>query len=236
MIDVMIADDNIEFSKSLCNILTKEEDIKIINISTNGLEALISYTSMHPDILILDLNMPGLSGLDFINNLDKTNQKQNIIIMSGSDEYRALLSDVTLIKYIFKKPFDEHKLIETIREIKNDINSDLELNNIINELLEFLDFNMYSKGTLLLIDSIKLAYYNPKLIIKTENLMKEIAKKHNCSNFKSIRSTIDKSILSMYENDQNLKKICKVFPDFYGYKPSVKSFISHSVSYINKKI
>ena len=92
------------------------------------------------------------------------------------------------------------------------------------------------KGTLLLIDSIKLAYYNPKLIIKSENLMKEIAKKYNCNNFKSIRSTIDKSILSMYENNHDLKKLCEVFPDFYGYKPSVKSFINHTVNYLNKKV
>lgn len=236
MIDVMIADDNIEFSRSLCNILTKEKDIRITNISTNGLEALISYTSIHPDILILDLNMPGLSGLDFINNLDKNNKEQNIIIISGSVEYRALLSDVSLIKYIFNKPFDENKLIDVIREIKDESNSDLKIDTIINELFEFLDFNMDLKGTLLLFDSIKLAYYNPKLIIKNENLMREIAKEKNCKNYKSIRSTIDKSLLAMYEKNKDLKKLCEVFPDFYGYKPSVKSFINHAVTYLNKKI
>ncbi len=118
-----------------------------------------------------------------------------------------MLSDVSLIKYIFEKTFDENKLIEVIREIKDDSNSDLKIDTIINELFEFLDFNMDLKGTLLLLDSIKLAYYNPKLIIKSENLMKEIAKEKNCKNYKSIRSTIDKSLLAMYEKNKDFKKI-----------------------------
>lgn len=236
MINLMIADDNIEFSKSLSNFLTKEKDIKIVNISSNGLEALISYTSLKPDILLLDLDMPGFSGLDFLNSIN-SNAKgsiQNIIIISGSSEHKSSLTDVSLIKYILHKPLDFNKLIEIIREIKIESISDLELRNKIYNLLEYLNFNMYSKGTVLLIDAIKLAYYNHELIYKTENLMKEVSIIHNSNNFRSIRSTIDKSISSMYENKIDLKKICEVFPNFYGYKPTIKNFINCSINYLNK--
>ena len=237
MVNIMIADDNVDFSKSLCNMLTKEKDFRISNISCNGLEALVSYTSLNPDVLILDLDMPGFSGLDFLNTLKSNKQyhKSNIIIISGSVEHKILLSDVSLIKYIFQKPFDfnNKKLFEIIREIKKESFSDSELNNKIYKLLEYLDFNMYSKGTMLLVDSIKLAYSNSEFIFKTENLMKEVSKVHNSKNFTSTRSTIDKSILSMYKSHMDLKKICEVFPNFYGYKPTIKNFISNAVNYLN---
>lgn len=236
MINLMIADDNMEFSKSLCNFLTKEKDIRIVNISCNGLEALISYTSLKPDILLLDLDMPGFSGLDFLNSIT-TNTKDtipNIIIISGSAKHISLLSDVSLIRYILHKPFDYNKLFEIIKKIKTEFHSDLELDSQIYNLLESLDFNMYSKGTILLIDAIKLAYYNQELIYKTERLMKEVSILHNSNNFRSIRSTIDKSISSMYENNTDLKKICEVFPNFYGYKPTIKNFINCSIHYLNK--
>lgn len=239
MIDVMIADDNIEFSTSLCNMVTKEKDIKIVNISTNGLETLASYTSLNPDVLILDLNIPILSGIDFLNSIDNEDTKSNIIIISGSNEYKNLLTNVSKIRYIFHKPFDfdynSNKLLEIIREIKKDSPSEEELDTELYKLLDFLNFNMCSKGTILLMQAIKLAYFNPKLIFKTENLMKELSITYKYTNFKSIRSTIDKSIYSMYENNMDLKKICIVFPNFYGYKPTIKNFISNSVNYLNNK-
>ena len=63
--------------------------------------------------------------------------------------------------------------------------------------------------------------------------MKEVSKMHNSKNFTSTRSTIDKSILSMYKSHMDLKKICEVFPNFYGYKPTIKNFISNAVNYLN---
>ena len=67
MVKIMIADDNRESAQQLCYLLTKEENFKVINISTDGIEALQSYKRLNPDVLLLDLDMPKLNGLELLN-------------------------------------------------------------------------------------------------------------------------------------------------------------------------
>lgn len=235
MLNVMIADDNVEFSHLLCNMLTKEEDIRVVNISNNGLDALASYTSLKPDVLLLDLVMPGYDGLEVLRVLcEEEDCESNIIVMSGDMKYRSSITYASKINYIFEKPFDNKILIEKIRQFKKSTHSRDDLNNEICNLFQNLNFNMYSKGTFFLIDAIKIAYQNPSYTLKTEELMKKVAKLHNVSKFKSIRSTIDKSIDSMYQKQSNLDLICIFFPEFYGYKPTVKSLIIHTINYLNE--
>ena len=67
MAKIMIADDNKESAQQLCYLLTKEENFEVINISTDGMEALQSYKKLNPDVLLLDLDMPKLNGLELLN-------------------------------------------------------------------------------------------------------------------------------------------------------------------------
>ncbi|MDO5555579.1 MAG: response regulator [Clostridia bacterium] len=236
MVNIMIADDNIEFAHLLANMLTKEEDFRVVNISNNGFEAIISYTELKPDVLLLDLAMPGYDGLEVLRVLsEKKENDTNIIVMSGDMKYRAAITYASKIKYIFQKPFDNKVIIEKIREFKKSPYTDEDVNKEIYNLLQDLNFNMYSKGTLLLIDAIKTAHKTPSYAFKTEELMKSVAKSNNTNKFISIRSTIDKSINAMYEKQSNLDLICKVFPEFYGYKPTVKSLITNTINYLNNK-
>ena len=116
MISLMIADDNVSVAEHLSYMLTKEKDFRIINISHNGLEALMCYNSERPDVLLLNLDMPGINGLDVIENIE--DEKKNIIAISGSYEYRSKLRDMTKIQWVLDKPFYYDELFEVIRKIK----------------------------------------------------------------------------------------------------------------------
>ena len=80
MITILIADDNKESANQLSFWLTKEEDFKVIHISNDGLDTLQSYKALQPDILLLDLDMPKLNGIELLNVLPYSNQKNVIII------------------------------------------------------------------------------------------------------------------------------------------------------------
>lgn len=62
-ITILIADDNIDFTRTLSAYLEKMEDIEVVGIAKDGNEAFEIIKGTHPDILLLDVIMPHLDGI-----------------------------------------------------------------------------------------------------------------------------------------------------------------------------
>ena len=81
-ITVLIADDNPDFTKTLCNYLEKENDLEVIGIAKDGNEAYEMIQGTHPDIALLDVIMPHLDGLGILEKLNESNMtKKPLCIM-----------------------------------------------------------------------------------------------------------------------------------------------------------
>lgn len=133
MISIMIADDNIEQANQLAYMLTQEKDLQVVNLSHDGNIALKNYQAINPDVLILDLNMPGINGITLLKKISNYDTKRNIIILSGSIIYRAQISDISKVEMIYSKPFDILKIIDSIRQIKPNENTiEVKIDNILN--------------------------------------------------------------------------------------------------------
>lgn len=100
MIKLLIADDNVHFCESLFGVLTKEKDLKVTGVAHNWKDIERKYFETQPDLVLLDLKMPGKSGLEIINDLTEKEDKpkKNIIVMSGEMKYRASLTNVEKVK------------------------------------------------------------------------------------------------------------------------------------------
>ena len=83
--------------------------------------------------------------------------------------------------------------------------------------------------------AIIIAYARPALLHKIEILMKNVAKKENYLNAKSVRSTIDKMIERTFDRAQD-KNVFNILDEYYGEKMTTKEFISSCVLYIRKTI
>ena len=236
MIKLLIADDNVHFCESLFGVLTKEKDLKVTGIAHDWKDIERKYFETQPDFVLLDLKMPEKSGLEIIKDLtEKENKpKKNIIVMSGDMKYRASLTNVEKVKWIIAKPFDYNKLIEIIRESAKQNIMPERIYTIIDDLLNDLRFP-YCKGRILLREAIILAYVRPFLLQKIEILMKNVAKKENYTNAKSVRSTIDKTIERTFDRVQN-KDIFNILDQYYGEKMTTKEFIGSCVLYIRKTV
>lgn len=216
MVQVMIAEDNIELSSMYCRFLTKDKNINIISKTRDGESTVEMYQALKPDVLLLDLDMPKLNGLEVINRISKDSDEKNkcnIIVISGNVELMHRLYNTAKVYRIMPKPTNLDEVLSLIKDISN---APRELDQIkLKSLLLELKFNLYSKGTLFLIDAINIAYNNPVLLCKIEDLYNRVSIKNNVSVNKvqrSIRSSIDvmnnhishellRSFFHIYNND-----------------------------------
>ena len=88
-IKILIADDHALLRQGIKRVLNFEEDLEVVGEAEDGQEALARTLVLQPDILLLDLNMPNLSGLEVTKQLQAAKSRTRIIAltMHDSDKY-----------------------------------------------------------------------------------------------------------------------------------------------------
>lgn len=202
MIKVMVADDNTSLNDLCCSFLTKDKEIQIVSSTIDGETTLQKYIELKPDVLLLDLDMPKMNGLDVINNLclDETEKKKNnIIIISGNAPLRYNLLNTSKVFRIMPKPIDFDNLLYTIKEISTIENRKKITNKEIRDFLFTLNFNLYADGTLYLIDALRFGIENPRLLRNIKDIYDKVAELHSIPS-NSVKWGIRNAIETMNHN------------------------------------
>ena len=87
-ISVHIADDHQIIIDGLTAILEFEKDIKIVGYSVNGSQVLDWFKENSADVLLLDINMPVVSGIDVLKSIKIVNNTPQIIVLSSYDSIK----------------------------------------------------------------------------------------------------------------------------------------------------
>lgn len=204
-IKIVLADDNRDFCQVLKEYLSNEDDIEILGVAKDGLEALELVQEKQPDLLVLDIIMPHLDGLGVIEKLNSMNIEKmpKIIILSAVGQDKITQRAIGLgADYYIVKPFDFVIFINRIRElvqnrsvafqerskpmievrsqktdfVKNTGNIETEITNIIHEI----GVPAHIKGYLYLREAIKMVIENVELLSAvTKELYPNISKKFN---------------------------------------------------------
>ena len=90
-IKILIADDHSLLRQGIKRVLNFEGDIEVVGEASDGQEALAKTLVLQPDILLLDLNMPGLSGLEVTKQLIAARVKTRIIALTIHDSEKYVL-------------------------------------------------------------------------------------------------------------------------------------------------
>jgi DNA-binding NarL/FixJ family response regulator len=82
-ITVLIADDHALFREGLGVILSQQGDIRVVGEAKDGFEALSRVEALQPDILLLDVLMPGLGGLEILPKIRSKSPKTKVLMLTG---------------------------------------------------------------------------------------------------------------------------------------------------------
>jgi DNA-binding NarL/FixJ family response regulator len=123
-ITIVIADDSNEFRTILRLFLESARDFSVIGEARDGKEALTLTKTLAPDILLLDLRMPKMDGLEVLDHLQKRKSPAEVIVLTSHADFyyekQALKRGAS--RYI-PKGGAPNRLIETIREVVRDNSS-----------------------------------------------------------------------------------------------------------------
>ena len=112
-IRVMIADDERPASEYLRSLLVDMENAAIIGEADNGADALELIKSAKPDLALLDLQMPELTGLEVVRLL-KRSQMPLVAFVTAFDEYAVQAFELNAVDYLLK-PVEKARLAETLQ-------------------------------------------------------------------------------------------------------------------------
>lgn len=95
-ISILIADDHSMIREGLKQLLELEQDFNVIGFANNGREAIDKINELHPDILLLDVNMPVLGGIETLAEIRKNDIDVKIIMLTIHNEREYLIKSVEL--------------------------------------------------------------------------------------------------------------------------------------------
>lgn len=120
-LSILVADDNIDFAKNLTSYIEREEEMEVIGIAKDGLEAVDMIKNTKPDVAIIDVIMPQLDGLGVLEKVNESSleKKPLFIVLSavGQDKVTARALELGAQYYVVK-PFDISLLMKRVKELK----------------------------------------------------------------------------------------------------------------------
>lgn len=117
IISVLLADDHMLFRQGLRSLLASESDISVVGEADTGRQAVQMAKTLMPDVIIMDIAMPQLSGLEATRQIIRDNPEAKVVVLSsyGDEEYVHQLTDVGACGYLIKQTA-AHDLIKAIHE------------------------------------------------------------------------------------------------------------------------
>jgi DNA-binding NarL/FixJ family response regulator len=117
-IRIVVADDHPIFRDGLCRLLALEEDFEVVAQAQDGRQVLDVLQLHEPDILLLDLKMPGLDGLATLQRLQIAKNKTRVIVLTASDDKNEFVQAMKLgTSGIVLKQTATELLIKSIRKV-----------------------------------------------------------------------------------------------------------------------
>ncbi len=116
MIRVLIADDSDILRPALSILLECEPDIAAVGVATDGIEAVQRVEELLPDVVVMDVEMPNMDGLEATRRIKLTHPSVGVLMLSSSPSYEEASIAIGADGYL-TKPFEREELYLRLRNV-----------------------------------------------------------------------------------------------------------------------
>ena len=215
MINVMLADDHVLIREGIKQLLEFDGSMKVIAEASDGIECLEKLKNAKPDILLLDINMPNMNGIDVLKELKEKNDPLKVLILTVHSEVEYLVKavDIGANGYILKDSGST--------ELKQAINAVIDegsyiqpnlipaLNSrLINRYMDKEKLASLTKREVEILTQVACGMFNKEIAVNL-NISERTVKNHISNIFKKIDASdrtqaavfaIRNNIVNLYEN------------------------------------
>ena len=211
-IRIMITDDHSMIREGLKNLLELDGDIEVVAEAENGIECLDKLPDVKPDVLLLDINMPKMNGLEVLQNLKDSKSKVKVLVLTVHNETEYLMKavDIGINGYLLKdyESSELKKAIFAIAEGENYIQPSLipALNSkMIEKNEDELKIDSLTKREIQVLKELAVGKFN-RDIAKEMEISERTVKNHISSIFKKLDVT-DRTQAAVFAIKNNLIQI-----------------------------
>lgn len=130
---VIIIDDEAPARSLIKEFLQDYEDLVLLEECNNGVDAVTAINTFKPDLIFLDIQMPGLTGFEVLKQLEEMPQ---VIFSTAYDQYAMKAFEVHAVDYLLK-PFKQERFDEAIQKLRNNSKGYLsQIQTLVNSLNE----------------------------------------------------------------------------------------------------
>ncbi|MFT7668992.1 MAG: two-component system LytT family response regulator [Planctomycetota bacterium] len=133
LLRVVLADDEPMARLSVKSLLSKDEGVQLVAECANGMQAVEAVREHKPDILFLDIQMPGMGGFEVLETLDEE-ELPTVVFATAFDRYAVEAFDASAVDYLLK-PFDDERFFRALERAKDQVGKRKESAEQVGELL-----------------------------------------------------------------------------------------------------
>ena len=117
-ITVLIVDDHPLFRKGLLNVLAAEGDIRTLGECSDGVEGLEAARALQPNVLLLDINLPGMNGLQVTASLTAEHHNTRVVLLTAYDDQEQAMHAMRAgASGYCSKELTPTKLVDVVRQV-----------------------------------------------------------------------------------------------------------------------
>ncbi|WP_299888277.1 LytTR family DNA-binding domain-containing protein [uncultured Lacinutrix sp.] len=117
-LSILIVDDEPHARRHIKSLISQDSDVEVIYECKNGKQVLEFLKHQTPSVIFLDINMPGISGVEVAAQLKTTNSL--IIFSTAYDEYALKAFELEAFDYLLK-PYEDDRFFEVLQRAKNEV-------------------------------------------------------------------------------------------------------------------
>jgi two-component system LytT family response regulator/two-component system response regulator LytT len=226
-LSAVIVDDE-QLAREELAYLLKDSDVEVRAQGKNGVEGVNLIKELSPDIVFLDVQMPGLDGFGVIQKLlDRRVKMPQVIFATAFDQYAVKAFEVNAVDYLLK-PFDKKRVMQALEKAKAKLSSSTSTSDQLGTLVKMLEQQqkpqaakvlLKAGGRLFLVDQKDICYASIEDGVITV-VATNMEGQSNCRTLEELLDSLDPNIFwrahrSYLVNIQRIKEVVPWFKSSY---------------------